>query len=346
MIRKIVEWTIEYIYTKRNQINFPDFQREAHLWQEKDNSLLIDSILRDIDIPKLYFYESGKNEYEVIDGQQRLWAIWGFLDNEFKCEIPARKEKQNFMQLSNALKQKILSYKLQITIIDEVNEDYLRTLFLRLQLGTLLVTGEKLHASTGMMRDFVFNTMLRHQFIKKIQIPERRFAKQTLCAQICINSFDKSKISKFARTRYEDLKYFFSSYVAPEGNDLDFFNNKCNSIISNLDLLNKYFKDKSSKLKIRSFILSVYLFVEELVSKKEDINLGEIMPLLVEFILELLKRLKAESKAGFKRKNEELYKFQSYLSNAPGERYQIDLRHQKLKIFFDYYRKNKKIMGD
>lgn len=37
---------------------------------------------------------------------------------------------------------------------------------------------------------------------------------------------------------------------------------------------------------------------------------------------------------------------ESYLSNAPGERYQIERRHQKLSEFFEYFQKYGKIMGD
>ncbi len=43
------------------------------------------------------------------------------------------------------------------------------------------------------------------------------------------------------------------------------------------------------------------------------------------------------------RRNKELYVFESYLSNAPGEKYQIKNRHDKLKDLFDYYQTNHKI---
>ena len=78
MKRNIGEWRIEDIHKKREIISFPDYQREPKLWSPKDKELLIDSILEDVDIPSLYFYKiPSKEEYEVVDGQQRLWAIWG-----------------------------------------------------------------------------------------------------------------------------------------------------------------------------------------------------------------------------------------------------------------------------
>ena len=85
MKRKVKDWTIEKLCKERSNITFPEYQREKRLWNETDKSNLIDSILKGIDIPKLYFYKvPGAKIYEVVDGQQRLWAIWDFYDGLHK----------------------------------------------------------------------------------------------------------------------------------------------------------------------------------------------------------------------------------------------------------------------
>ena len=61
------------------------------------------------------------------------------------------------------------------------------------------------------------------------------------------------------------------------------------------------------------------------------------MQLIAPFTIKLLSRLKEEAKLGIYRHNEELYKFESYLSNAPGEKYQIENRHKKLIELFEYF---------
>lgn len=340
MKRKIEEWTVEKIYEEREQITFPDYQRAPKLWNTIDKQLLIDSILQDIDIPKLYFNILTKDEYEVVDGQQRLWAIWQFINNEYPYE--SQSKNKQLMELNNKkfrdfpknFRDKILSYKFQIVLFTDATDEYLRKLFLRLQLGLLLITGEKLKATAGLMKGFIFKKMVNHPFIKKINIPNRRFAKQTLCAQICINSFSIEDNNEFSRTRYEDLNYFFEEYKKLKGNELKFFNNKCNNIISVLDVLNAFYGKKAESLRNRSFILSIYLFVEEMIKTHRKRSLDNVMPMFVEFTFKFLNRLKAEAEAGFYRKNEELYRFQSYLSNAPGEKYQIISRHRKIEEFF------------
>lgn len=352
MKRTIDEWTVEEVYKMRENISFPDYQRAPKLWKLTDKYLLIDSILIDMDIPKFYLNQISKEEYEVIDGQQRLWAIWEFLDNEYpyKTESKIRylEELHNkrFKDFPKDIQQKILSFKLQITKFTNASEEYLRKLFVRLQFGLLLITGEKLNAATGKMKDFIFKTMVSHPFIEKIHIPNRRFAKQTLCAQICINSFSKANNNEFSRTRYEDLNYFFEEYSQPEGNDLKFFKERCDKILKVLDLIERYFGEKAKLLRNRSYILSIYLFVEEMFKTSDPQVLSNTMPELIKFIFILWDRLKEEVKAGFYRKNEELYRIESYLSNAPGEKYQIKNRNDKFNELFKFYLKNKKIKGD
>jgi hypothetical protein len=344
MKREVIEMTIEEIYKRRNDIYPAEFQREPKLWQPKDKQLLIDSIINDIDIPKLYFHPVGKKEFEVIDGQQRLWAIWQFIDNEYQFKING--EDKTFNDLNDELKEKIRNYKLQITLIRNVSISYLRELFLRLQLGLLLVTGEKLHAMSGEMKNFVYDKMVCHDFIKTITMSIRRYSKQTLCAQICINSFSKVLIGDFARTRYDDLRYFFKQYEQPVGKDLEVFNKQTKIIMQVLDVLHVYYGEKDKELRNRSYILTIYLFVEELIKNQSESDISIVMNKFVDFTIKLWQRIKQEAKAGFRRENEELYIFESFLNNAPGEKYQIARRHLKMKEFFEHYEQTGLIKGD
>jgi uncharacterized protein with ParB-like and HNH nuclease domain len=67
----------------RNKIEFPIYQRTDEVWDDNKRRLLIDSILRGIDIPKLYYFDNQDGTFDVIDGHQRTVAIMLFLSNEF-----------------------------------------------------------------------------------------------------------------------------------------------------------------------------------------------------------------------------------------------------------------------
>ncbi len=343
--RSVEDWSVERLDKEREAISFPEYQREKSLWTDEKKALLVDSILRDFDIPKLYFNRLGDGEYEVIDGQQRLWALWEFLDDEFECKIDG--QSRFYSKLTTAQKRRIRAYRFQVTVFDEADDQYLRDLFLRLQWGLLLNTGEKLHATKGKMKQFVFSTFVAHPFIKNLGIPRRRYAKETLCAQICVNYFSRIKLDAFSRTRYEDLLHFFSEYEDPQAKDLQIFQRATKRILAVADELWAIF-DKDPKtlrkaLRSRSYILSIFLFFEELsnngLSAKQQKQFAD-------FAFRLSKRVREESRLGLDRKNRELYSFDTMLHSAPGERYQIERRHQKLGEYFEHFKKVGRIKGD
>src|SRR5438132_13242816 len=85
--------TLSWWYTQRDSIDMkPKYQRRGGIWSTANKAFLIDSILNDFDIPKLYlanftYASSPLNEHNkqfaVIDGQQRLEAIFDFFENKF-----------------------------------------------------------------------------------------------------------------------------------------------------------------------------------------------------------------------------------------------------------------------
>lgn len=60
----------------------PEYQRRLR-WTPQQKSRLIESLLLNIPVPPVFFYESDLATYEVMDGQQRLNAIQDFLSNGF-----------------------------------------------------------------------------------------------------------------------------------------------------------------------------------------------------------------------------------------------------------------------
>ncbi|HVB55082.1 MAG TPA: DUF262 domain-containing protein [Candidatus Acidoferrales bacterium] len=341
MRRRVEDWTIEKVHKSRPRMSFPEYQREPNLWSIEKRRLLIDSILRDIDIPKLYFNKTSDKGIEVVDGSQRLWSIWEFIDDAYAYTSDGKSRK--FSELPDAQQDTIRNYELQITIFEDASDEYLRELFVRLQLGLLLVTGEKLHAASGAMKDFVFGKFATHRLVRSLNVPKRRYAKETLGAQVSINSFSRAKVQAFSRTRYEDLEFFFKEYEHPQGEDLQFFRDQSKRILTALDGLWECFGERAHGLSNRSYILSIYLLFEKL---GDDLNSQKDKKTFVDFVFALWTRLRQEISAGIDRKNRELYAFETMLSSAPGERYQIERRHQKLIEYYEHFKRNGKILGD
>src|SRR5260370_18142957 len=112
-----------------------------------------------------------------------------------------------------------------------------------------------------------------------------------------------------------------------------------------LDQLWTCFGERTAQLTNRSYILSIYLLFEELVTQQGPLEAKE-QKTFVALVFTLWRRLREEARAGIDRKNKELYSLQTSLSSAPGEPYQIQGRHTKLSEFYQYFKKTGKIKGD
>ena len=70
----------------------PSYQRR-NVWSATSKVMLIDTILKNLPIPKIFLATTLKNERSyrvVIDGQQRISAILEFLNDGFSLDPPYR----------------------------------------------------------------------------------------------------------------------------------------------------------------------------------------------------------------------------------------------------------------
>lgn len=57
----------------------PEFQR-SYVWNQKKASEFVDSMLRGLPVPSVFFYDDSENSrYLVVDGQQRLKSLYSFI---------------------------------------------------------------------------------------------------------------------------------------------------------------------------------------------------------------------------------------------------------------------------
>lgn len=356
-----LKWSIKDLLKNINKIEFPEFQREPTVWKLNKKQRLIDSILRDFDISSIYFYRRNDGNYDCIDGRQRINAILSFLekndfdeyDNGFHLkinnEIYSDKDKfkdvdeKRYYNFNNIWKNKILNFDLNIIEITKIETDHeLNLLFLRLQIASILNAGEKLHAMTGEMRDFIFHKIIKHNFFQNIKIPIRRYAKEQVAAQIVLNDFSlrEDKEEDFHRSRYIDLQDFFKTYKKFSSEDKKQLN-KINEILNEIV---KYFKDKIKLISNRALAVSVYLFIRQLVIDKE---IEDIIKFTI-FFEKFYRTLKWQIPKGVKMSSayHDLLRFQTNITQAAGEKSAIKKRHNFLREYFCYYKENEKIKGD
>jgi len=353
-------WSISELAKNIGEIEFPEFQREPNVWKLDKKQRLIDSIFRDFDISSIYLHKKESGGYDCIDGQQRINAIMSYLgkndadeeDNKFHSKIENEiyndegkfdeVDAVRFSTIQNTeWGKKILDYELNIVEITDVENDQgLNLLFLRLQIASVLNAGEKLNAMTGDMRDTIFYNIGKHAFLSKIRIPQKRFAREQVAAQIVKNEFNKRDNNDFHRSRYVDLQEFFKEYdkFTPKDKETVLI------IKQRFETIDQYFGNKLQHIGNRAISVSVYLFVSQLLDTEKETEIKQFL----EFFELFLRTLKWQLPLGVQMDPAyyDLLKFQTNVTQAAGEKSAIERRHNFLGEYFYYYKETKKIKGD
>lgn len=277
---RTISWPLKSIHGIRNRINTnPDFQRPA-VWGVAQKQLLIDSILRDYDVPKLYWRKTGSkpDTYDVVDGQQRLRAVWEYFDGVF--ELPKDTDAIDgndvaglgYDDLPDELRLKFDIYPLDIIVLEEMSEDEVREMFLRLQNGTSLKAQEKRNAYPGKMRDFV-RAVSRHSFFAKVGFANSRYTYDLVAAQMMCLELNGGPTN----VKNADLNGMYK-----EQKELDAKGKEAKAILRNLNILDGIFQEKTPELE-RYNVISLYCLIAEL---DRQYVLSEVREKLLEWFMD------------------------------------------------------------
>lgn len=125
----------------------PRFQRK-YVWPNRLASLLIESILLNIPIPPFYFSQNDEFELDVIDGQQRIYSIYRFINNEFALsglEVIPEINGKRFHQLARRLQRQIETHTLRSVIITNDSDPEVQfDVFERLNTHTMPLNAQEL----------------------------------------------------------------------------------------------------------------------------------------------------------------------------------------------------------
>ncbi|OXA98073.1 hypothetical protein B0A75_15515 [Flavobacterium oncorhynchi] len=221
-------FNIDKIISYESSIDFhPVYQRYGGIWSKEKKQLFIDTILNDFDTPKFYFnYFSDSNNplntsnklYAVIDGKQRLEAIFDFVKNKFELSSNFKfydDEKINLQNLKfndisekfPSILSKFFSYEFDIIFVDTDDEDKLEELFLRLNGGEALTNAEKRNAVGGefnrKVRDIVESNVF---FTEKLRFKNPRYQHQDLFVKLALTESNNELVTFTNKVLYEFIR--------------------------------------------------------------------------------------------------------------------------------------------
>lgn len=141
----------------------PEFQRNS-VWPKRAKAYLIDTILHERPMPLFFFMrgrsaQTGRPTYAVIDGQQRLRAIFEFIEGRFalsesKGESYAGKR---FEELTSSQKDQIWNYDVVVDELSQHKQEDVKDIFVRMNKYVVKLSPQELrHAKgSGAFHDFV-----------------------------------------------------------------------------------------------------------------------------------------------------------------------------------------------
>jgi len=192
------------------------------VWSNRAKSYLIDTILRGLPIPKLYIRQiidlaSGTTVREVVDGQQRLRAVFEFIEGNLQVSKIHNEEYcgLKYEQLPDEVRKEILAYEFSVDVLLGASDREVLDIFRRINsYGVTLNAQEKLNAEFfGAFRQFIYRLGFDHlEFWRKnlILLEDKisRMAEAQLTSELVIAMLDgfqqgKRSIRQFYK-KYDD----------------------------------------------------------------------------------------------------------------------------------------------
>ena len=162
---------------RTNKLNLNPVYQRNEVWSSTQKKGLIDSILNDIDLPKIYLHERD-GKYDVVDGKQRITTLKEFMNDSFK--VGGKK----FSELSDEKKDKIVEFELDLTIYPvTMSINTVQGIFWRYQNGSSLNPAEKRRGLSGNFKNVV-KELSDHPIFEKCNFTNKRAGYEDAIAKV------------------------------------------------------------------------------------------------------------------------------------------------------------------
>lgn len=130
----------------------PDFQRRE-VWTSSAKAYLADTIIRGKPFPKIILmqdYKDGKLVRVVVDGQQRLRAIFDFINDGIRVSRAHNREYSglNFSQLPKDVRDDFMQYEIGCDVLNSAPLEELLDIFARINRYTVKLNAQEMRNAT------------------------------------------------------------------------------------------------------------------------------------------------------------------------------------------------------
>ncbi len=270
--------TTMLIYAEKEEIKLdPTYQRMGEIWTLEKKQLLIDSILNDYDIPKIYFHVYDRNEksktgisYSVIDGRQRLETIWQFIEGKFNLSEEFEYQRDSEIKLAGLGYEDIAkehpririqfdSFVLPIVGVNTDDEDLIEDMFSRLNEAVPLNAAEKRNAHGGSGVKAIRKIAQHKLFKSKVKFNNKRYQHLEVSARILLTEDALQRTNRLIDTK----KVFLDKFVKENSKNEKSMTTLISHVTTVLDVMAKSFSKNDDLLRAQGNMLIYYLLFRE-----------------------------------------------------------------------------------
>ncbi|MED4454873.1 DUF262 domain-containing protein [Metabacillus fastidiosus] len=237
-------------YERGDLILQPFYQRK-HVWKNPKKTKLVESVLRKIPIPSLYFAETTDGKWEVIDGQQRLRAFFDYLNGEYQLsQMPVLDflKGKKFKSLDSIFQRKLEDYQLHVFLIKRDSHPDIRfDIFERINEGATPLNAQELR-----------NSMYRYgeiAYLKKLA-SNKFFIRLTKGKIQASRLKDQEAVLRF-------LAFYINGYESYNGNLNSFLNHTLDKFANYQSRLDQIEEDFNKTMKLILDTLGSKAFIKD-----------------------------------------------------------------------------------
>lgn len=215
---KSVQDIIDMI-TRGDIILNPEYQRK-YVWNNKQASLFVESILLNVPLPIIYVAEEDDGKWSIIDGLQRVNSLRRFFSNEFKLtQLEVLKELKTTYSKLNPTAQRVLRNGSMrfILIFKDSHPEIKYDIFMRLNRGAIKLSEQELRNCLyrGNFNDLLKTLAQNKQFLKilKLKEPHRRMKDVEMILRFFAVTDDYNSTQEKMTAYRGNMKTFLNSYM-------------------------------------------------------------------------------------------------------------------------------------
>lgn len=150
----------------------PDFQRAKDIWKPRGKSRLIESLLLRIPLPVFYVASDDEDNWDVVDGIQRMSTIYDYVKAKFPLrdlEYLVDNRGKKFDDLPRPLQRRIKETQLIVNVIEPGTPEEVKfNIFHRINTGGITLNGQEIrHAlHKGTVRDYLKKLAETEEFLR------------------------------------------------------------------------------------------------------------------------------------------------------------------------------------